>query len=142
MRAKRGVQDAAKRLRREMTPPEVRLWLRLRSEDGPRFRRQHAMGPYVLDFYCPEARLVVEVDGWGHSIGDQPGKDEVRDAWLLARGLTVVRINASDVLADPDAAADGVWRHAADLSGRGGELFSSPAKRGGGREADGGGAEP
>ena len=95
-----------------MTPPEVMLWLRLRGVgDGlPRFRHQHAMGPYVLDFYCPAARLAVEVDGWGHNIGDQPARDKVRDAWLAARGIAVQRIPASDVLADPDGVAEGLLR--------------------------------
>ena len=63
------------------------------------------MGSYGLDFYCPAARLAVEVDGWGHNMGDQPGRDEVRDAWLSAREIVVVRIAASEVLADPDEVA-------------------------------------
>ena len=100
-----------------MTPPEVALWQHLRTpaEGLPRFRRQHPFGPYVLDFYCPAAKLVVEVDGWAHNLGDRPVRDEVRDAWLIARGLTVVRLPASEVLADAAAVADGVTRHAAAL---------------------------
>ncbi|MGC1300968.1 MAG: endonuclease domain-containing protein [Caulobacteraceae bacterium] len=126
MRAGERIFQAAKRLRREMTPPEVRLWLRLRmpGEDGPRFRRQHPFGPYVLDFYCPGAGLVVEVDGWGHNMGDQPARDEVRDAWLSAQGLTVVRIPASEVLADTDEVAGSLVRQAMEL------IISSPAKGG------------
>ena len=114
MRTTERGKSAAKRLRGEMTPPEVQLWLRLRGVgDGlPRFRRQHALGPYVLDFYCPAARLAVEVDGWGHNMGDQPERDEARDAWLAARGIVVQRIPASDVLADPDDVADGLVRQA------------------------------
>ena len=101
-----------------MTPPEVRLWLRLRQtdEDQPRFRRQHPLGPYVLDFYCPAARLGVEVDGWGHNMGDQPWRDERRDAWLAALGVETVRIPASDVLADPDEIALSIIRTAAERS--------------------------
>ena len=98
-----------------MTAPELLLWLRLkmRSEGMPRFRRQHPMGSYVLDFYCPAARLVAEVDGWGHNQGDQPARDETRDAWLRARGLEVLRVSAAEVLADVDATADGLLRLAA-----------------------------
>jgi very-short-patch-repair endonuclease len=96
-----------------MTPPEVRLWLRLRTGEHSRFRQQHALGPYVLDFYCPAARLAVEVDGWGHNMGDQPQRDEARDAWLSAREIFVVRVPAADVLADPDSVADGLIRQAA-----------------------------
>jgi very-short-patch-repair endonuclease len=99
-----------------MTPPEVRLWLRLRqsSEGMPRFRRQHPLGPYVLDFYCPAAKLCVEVDGWGHNMGGQPGRDERRDAWLAAQGIATLRITAADVLADPDGVADSIVRTASE----------------------------
>ena len=84
------------------------------AEDAPRFRRQHPLGPYVLDFYCPAAELVVEVDGSGHSHGDQPARDERRDARLAARGLEVVRIAASEILTDPDEVAEGVMRLAVE----------------------------
>lgn len=107
----------AKALRREMSPPELSLWLRLKSpsEDCPRFRRQHPIGPWITDFYCPAAKLVVEIDGWGHNLGDQPARDERRDGWMRARGLTVLRIPASEVMADPDGVADAVVRQAMAL---------------------------
>jgi len=91
-----------------MTPPETRLWIRLRARrpGQPAFRRQHPVGPYVLDFYCAEAELCVEVDGWGHNMGDQPSRDERRDAWLASQGLDILRISAVDVLKDADAVAD------------------------------------
>jgi very-short-patch-repair endonuclease len=71
----------ARELRRRMTPPELRLWvaLRGRAADGLRFRRQHPLGPYILDFYCDVAKLAVEVDGEGHWLGDQPSRDDRRD---------------------------------------------------------------
>ncbi len=99
-----------------MTPPEVRLWLRLRQpgENLPRFRRQHPLDPYILDFYCPTAKLCVEVDGWGHNMGAQPGRDERRDALLDEQGIATLRITAADVLADPDGVADGIVRTAAE----------------------------
>ena len=83
-----------------MTPPEVRLWLRIRGRGTglPAFRRQHPMGPYVIDFYCPAARLAVEVDGIGHSMGDQPQRDERRDDWLASRGIATLRVPAADVM--------------------------------------------
>ena len=68
------------------------------------------MGRYVLDFYCPAARLVIEIDGEGHGHGDQPERDERRDAWLEAEGLRVLRIPAAEVMADVDAVADGILR--------------------------------
>jgi very-short-patch-repair endonuclease len=118
MRTGKRTLTAARKLRREMTPPEVHLWQHLRSlgPGYPRFRRQHPVGPYVLDFYCPAAKLVVEVDGWGHNLGDQPARDAARDAWLTSRGFTIVRIPALDVLADPAAIGDGVVRQAIALA--------------------------
>ncbi|MDB5426094.1 MAG: hypothetical protein JWR43_69, partial [Phenylobacterium sp.] len=67
-----------------MTEPEVMLWSRLRRRlpDQPVFRRQHPMGPYILDFYCPAAKLAVEVDGSTHWEDEQIAHDERRDAWL------------------------------------------------------------
>ena len=83
-----------------MTPPEVRLWVRLRVRIGeqPIFRRQHPLGPYILDFYCPAAKMAVEIDGMGHSVGNQPQRDELRDAWLAERGIATLRIAAVDVM--------------------------------------------
>lgn len=67
-------------------------------------RRQHPVGPYVLDFYCARARLAVEVDGYAHSTADRPQRDERRDAWLAERGIATLRLPAELVLSDMDAA--------------------------------------
>jgi very-short-patch-repair endonuclease len=97
-----GKQNA-KRLRQEMTPPEIALWLALRENGaGLRFRRQHAVNDYVLDFYCAPARLIIEVDGEAHARGDRSARDAKRDAWLAARGLQVLRYPAVDVLTNLD----------------------------------------
>jgi very-short-patch-repair endonuclease len=90
----------AKVLRRSMTRPEVHLWEHLRDQRlaGLRFRRQHPVGSYVLDFYCVAARLCVEVDGAAHGFAAQAERDEQRDAWLAARGIRVLRFAASDIL--------------------------------------------
>ncbi|MBS0298228.1 MAG: DUF559 domain-containing protein [Proteobacteria bacterium] len=120
MRAKSLTLKRAKRLRRAMTPPETRLWVRLRSRsaDRPNFRRQYPHDPYILDFYCPEAKLAVEVDGWVHTLEAQAAHDERRDAFLKAKGVEVMRLLAADVMADPDGAAEAVWERAI-LRGRG-----------------------
>jgi very-short-patch-repair endonuclease len=95
----------ARKLRREMTLPEVLLWNALRAaSDGFRFRRQHPVGPYVLDFFCPSVRLAVEVDGAAHDMGDNPARDEQRDAWLERQGIRTLRIPAREVLADVEVA--------------------------------------
>jgi very-short-patch-repair endonuclease len=67
-----------------MSAHEARLWARLRerSSEIPAFRRQHPVGPYVLDFYCAKARLAIEIDGISHDLGDHPQRDQRRDAWL------------------------------------------------------------
>ena len=89
----------AKRLRKEMTPPEIGLWLALRrNEAGLRFRKQHAADDYVLDFYCARAKLAVEVDGEAHNRGDRPARDAVRGAWLAPHGLRILRYPATEVL--------------------------------------------
>ena len=67
----------ARRLRRELTLPEKLLWVRLRRSDL-NFRRQHPIGHYVLDFYCPAAKLAIEVDGAAHDFGDRPARDDRR----------------------------------------------------------------
>ena len=103
------IRQTARRLRAEMSLPEVLLWQRLRGrKGGARFRRQHPAGNYVLDFYCHEARLVIEIDGISHTMGNRPQRDQARDAELTVKGLHVVRIAASDVLGDPDGIAQSI----------------------------------
>ncbi|WKL57900.1 endonuclease domain-containing protein [Asticcacaulis sp. ZE23SCel15] len=101
----------ARKLRREMTPPEVMIWSRLKGTPNSelRFRRQHPVGPYVLDFYCAKARLAIEIDGQVHGLDHVVHKDERRDTWLLSQGIGVIRINAVDVMADADAVAGIIW---------------------------------
>ena len=99
----------ARRLRRNLSLPEKLLWVRLRGSEI-RFRRQHPIGPYVLDFYCPTANLAIEVDGFAHETGNRRKRDEERTGWLRAQGLEVLRINAKDVLADPGSVADALLR--------------------------------
>jgi very-short-patch-repair endonuclease len=82
-----------------MTSPEIALWLALRRNAADlRFRRQHAAGGYVLDFYCALARLAIEVDGEAHDRGDRPLRDAVRDEWLARQGTCVQRYSAAEIL--------------------------------------------
>ena len=91
---KRNVRRA-RSLRRKMTLPEVLLWQQLRVRpDGLKFRRQHPAGPYVLDFYCEEARLCIEVDGAVHEFGGAQRDDARRDAWLREAGIDTLRVAA------------------------------------------------
>ncbi len=96
----RTIQNA-RALRRNMSLPEALLWRELRGfPGGLRFRRQHAAGPYVLDFFCARANLAVELDGISHLMGDRAVRDAARDAWLREYRIDTIRIPAAEVLND------------------------------------------
>ena len=102
--------EAARRQRETPTLSESILWERLRRKalDGHKFRRQHPFGPFILDFYCPERRLAVEVDGAIHA--GQSGADQERQQLLEAAGLNVVRISADEVEHNIEAALSTIRR--------------------------------
>ena len=84
--------------RRKMTFPEVLLWQQLRKEpDDVQFRRQHPAGPYVLDFFCHEAAVAIEVDGLAHDLGSNLQRDIARDAWVADQGIQTLRFRAIEV---------------------------------------------
>jgi very-short-patch-repair endonuclease len=86
-------------MRRAPTPAERKLWqaLRKKQADGMKFRRQMPLGPFIADFYCPAARLVVEVDGISHI---DSHSDERRDAWMKSQGIHVFRTSNHEVLSN------------------------------------------
>src|SRR3984957_9538215 len=92
MRAPVLTLKRARQLRREMTLPEVLLWEQIRGGrlNGLRFRRQHPIGPYILDFYCASARMAVEIDGAGHDHESQWTHDNRRDRWLGEKVLASI----------------------------------------------------
>jgi len=93
----------ARKLRSTLTDAESRLWLRLRRRqlDGFRFRRQQPIGRYVVDFFCPDAKLIVEVDGGQHA-----ADTGARTRWLEGRGYRVVRFWNNDVLGNTDGVVE------------------------------------
>jgi very-short-patch-repair endonuclease len=93
-------------MRKALTSPELGVWLKVsnRQLGGFHFRRQHPIGPYILDFYCAEARLAVEIDGESHGADGAEAHDARRDAWLESRGVRTFRISA-EIAKDPYAAA-------------------------------------
>ena len=111
-----GAVSRARVLRRTLTPPEARLWvyLRRRALGGLKFRRQHPLGPYVLDFYCAEARLAVEVDGQHHGNPEQFEKDKIRTAWLAKQDVEVLRIPAEHVRTNLDGVLTWIRTNAED----------------------------
>lgn len=89
----------ARRLRRQSTAAERAAWRLLRNRGvlGLKFRRQHRLGRFIVDFYCPALRLVLELDGGYHAAAEQQARDAARAAALGARGLHVVRVANADV---------------------------------------------
>jgi very-short-patch-repair endonuclease len=89
-------------LRRKQKDAERRLWARLRDRrfDGTKFRRQHPIGSYIVDFCCPQVGLVIELDGGQHAT--RPGADATRTAFLHSEGYRVLRFWNSDVLGNMD----------------------------------------
>jgi len=111
MEPKRLFHDYAKahKLRANMTLPEVLLWNYLRCKPlGVKFRRQHPVGKFVIDFYCPSAKIGIEIDGLAHDLGSRPLKDEARDLWLADQGIRIVRLRASEVLKSVGDAAEAI----------------------------------
>jgi very-short-patch-repair endonuclease len=94
----------AKAMRREMTPAELALWQYLRKPGigDLRFRRQTPIGPYIVDFFCPQRRLIVEIDGGQHASLDGISSDAERDAWLRQQGYRLVRLWNNDVSGNID----------------------------------------
>ena len=111
--------ERARELRRRMTPPELRLWACLRGKRlaGLKFRRQHPIGPYILDFYCAPARLAVEVDGRGHDRPDRIAHDRRRTVWLREQNIRVIRLAAESVRTELDSVLDFVARAAKERCG-------------------------
>jgi len=87
------------KLRRKATPAEKLLWKSFRKSGvGAKFRRQHGVGPYVLDFYCPEHKLAIEIQGGVHQDVLRCAYDEDRQAWLEVQGIRVLSFDNRDLL--------------------------------------------
>ena len=99
--ARRMASPAARKLRANPTDAEIRLWSHLRRKqlDRFRFRRQQPIGPYVVDFFCSDAKLIIEVDGGQHAGSTT---DERRTRWLESHGYRVIRFWNNDVLANTE----------------------------------------
>ncbi|HEY1101742.1 MAG TPA: DUF559 domain-containing protein [Myxococcota bacterium] len=109
----RTMTAAARTLRRETTPPAQRLWERVRSRrlGGFRFRRQHAVDRFVLDFYCAEARLGIELDGQhhhGHAVSERDGE---RTSALLMHGIHVIRFDNDAIFDDEEGVLAAILAH-------------------------------
>jgi very-short-patch-repair endonuclease len=110
----------AKQMRGAMPDAEFRLWCELRNRGlaGLRFRRQHPIGPFIVDFFCAQKRLIVEVDGEQHAADLNRRADLTRTKWLEAQGNMVVRFWTNEVMHELEgvcnailAASRGEWRN-------------------------------
>jgi very-short-patch-repair endonuclease len=95
-------RQRAKSLRTKMTRAETLLWRYLKAKHLGElsFRRQTPIGPYIADFVCHAARLIVEIDGETHDFEERQRRDAIRDRWLVSRGYVVLRFTNDDVLSN------------------------------------------
>ena len=111
-----NLKDKARQWRKNLTDSEKALWSRLRNKQllGIQFYRQKPIGEHIVDFFAPRVKLVVEVDGSQHTLGDHVQKDRIRDGYLASLGLKVLRFNSREVLKESDAVVEAIYRMIAD----------------------------
>ncbi|MCH8069482.1 MAG: endonuclease domain-containing protein [Candidatus Marinimicrobia bacterium] len=114
-RTRKSIVEAAKNLRQCMTPAEKLLWRRLRGKKlhGLKFYRQVPIGRYIVDFYCPEKKLIVEVDGSIHEEKDILERDQDREEFFRCQGLRVLTIKNEEVFCALDSACEKIYTHCA-----------------------------
>ncbi|MFZ5876705.1 MAG: endonuclease domain-containing protein [Nitrospirota bacterium] len=108
----RNLKQPARRLRRVLTDAEHLLWSRLRRKQilGVQFYRQKPLGPIIVDFYAPEAHIVVEVDGSQHMDAGHAARDVERDQYCLGQGLCVLRFDNAQVLRETTVVVEMIYR--------------------------------
>ena len=124
----------ARKLRGNMTAAENQLWRALDQLNGLHFRRQHPVGPFTLDFYCPSLRLAVEVDGGQHA-EQRKQADDRRTRRLAEKGVMVVRYWNNDVLSNLEGVLSDLLRHAERLAQAATPSPTLPLSGGGGKDA-------
>ena len=94
------LKEISRQLRKNMTNAEKRVWakIRMRQLQGYQLYRQKPIGDYIVDFFCPRAKLVIELDGSHHLVGETIEYDRIRDDYLSSLGLRVLRFTNADVL--------------------------------------------
>ena len=104
--------ERSRALRHEATEAERFVWLRINRRQifGLGFRRQHPIGPYIVDFYCPEKKLILELDGGQHGEPSEKMKDAERTRYFESYGLRVLRFWNSEVFKDWEGVREGICR--------------------------------
>ena len=109
----------ARQFRKELTDAEVRIWSGLKGKpDGLHFRKQHPIGPYIVDFYCAKAKLVIEIEGEIHERENNPQRDERRTLYLEGLGLEVLRIPGDEAMGNSDEVVLGILALARTKAGK------------------------
>ena len=126
-----ALKERARYLRKQMTDGEQELWSRLRLKQvlGVQFYRQKPIGNYIVDFYAPRARLVVELDGSQHLTPSHVQRDAQRDAYLAGLGLRVLRFSNSQVLMQLDAVVEVIFHTVVECGA--GNPPNPPLRKGG-----------
>jgi very-short-patch-repair endonuclease len=115
---KANLKQPSRLLRKNLTDSERVLWSRLRGKQlsGVQFYRQKPLGDYIVDFYAPQAKLVIEVDGSQHLESPQAEQDRRRDEYLESIGLRVLRFNSREVMVEIDAVVEAIQRGIRELT--------------------------
>jgi very-short-patch-repair endonuclease len=100
------IRNRSKQLRKSLTPAEQKLWKNLRNRNlgNYKFRRQHPIGPFIVDFYCAAVKLVIEIDGSSHIYQEE--YDQTRTIWLEDQGYHVIRFRNDAVLQEVDSVTE------------------------------------
>ncbi len=105
----RNSKQSSRNLRNNQTEAEQCLWERIRNNHtGYKFYRQKPVGDYIVDFYCPKAKLIIEIDGAQHFTAEGIGNDKVRDEIMRGIGLTVLRFRNSEVMGNTDKVVESI----------------------------------
>jgi very-short-patch-repair endonuclease len=106
----RNLKQYSRQLRENMTDAERRLWAKIRMKQlkGYQFYRQKPVGDYIVDFFCPRAKLVIEVDGSQHFAGEMTEDDRIRDEYMSSFGLRVLRFTNTDILTHIDGVVESI----------------------------------
>ena len=118
LRYKANLKQPSRLLRKNLTDSERVLWSRLRGKQlsGVQFYRQKPLGDYIVDFYAPQVKLVIEVDGSQHLAGHQAEQDRHRNEYLESVGLRVLRFHSNEVLTEVEAVLEAIHKAIGELT--------------------------
>jgi very-short-patch-repair endonuclease len=125
-----ALKPQSRALRKRMTDAEISFWSRVRKHQlsGFSFCRQEIIGGYIVDFYCPRAKLVIEIDGSQHYSDEIKEKDRIRDEYMTGQGLCVLRVNDTNVLTNIEGVLESILLNLGLLDDK--TPFNPPLQRG------------